>query len=49
MSNNMKAKLKEEVEEDPEDKVPVNLYLEPQFKEYVKEKYLVDNPELLNN
>jgi len=27
----------------------VNLYLEDSFKEYVKEKYLVENPEILVN
>ena len=29
--------------------MPVNLYLEDTFKEYIKEKYFVENTEILNN
>jgi hypothetical protein len=35
--------------EDPESMEPVKFYLEETFREYVKEKYLLDNPEILTN
>lgn len=39
----------EESQEDPELLKPMNMYMEDNFKEYVKEKYFVENDQLLNN
>lgn len=47
--NNLKAKLQEEMDQDPEMKKEVSIYLEDTFREYVKEKYFVDNPNILAN
>lgn len=35
--------------EDPEAKKEVKMYEEPSFKEYIKEKYFVENPDILEN
>lgn len=45
---NAKEEMKDR-EENPELYEPVKLYLEEPFKEYVKEKYLVENPQILVN
>ena len=37
------------MEEDPEAKKEVSMYLEETFREYVKEKYLQENPQILSN
>lgn len=47
--NNIKAKLQQEMDEDPELKKEVSLYLEDHFKDYVKEKYYVENPSILQS
>jgi hypothetical protein len=39
----------QEQEENPEAQVPVNMYLDEPFKEYIKEKYFVENVEVLAN
>lgn len=41
--------MQEEQEADPELKKEVGIYLEDTYKEYVKEKYFVENPEILLN
>lgn len=41
--------LEEMDNEDPEAKKEVKMYEEPSFKEYVKEKYFVENPDILEN
>ena len=46
--NNIKEAVRDR-EENPEQYVQVNMYLEETFKEYVKEKYFVENPEILVN
>lgn len=43
-----KAEVQEQIE-NPENSEPVNLYLEESFREYIKEKYFVENPEILAN
>lgn len=45
--NDIKAKLIEEMQEDPELKKEVSMYQEESFREYVKEKYAVEDPNLL--
>ena len=45
----LKQKLQEEMAEDPEAKKEVKMYEEPSFKEFVKEKYFVENPNILEN
>ena len=45
----LKQKLQEEMDEDPEAKKEVSMYLEDSFREYVKEKYFVENPNILMN
>jgi hypothetical protein len=47
--NNLKAKLQQEMDEDPELKKEVAIYQEDTFREYVKEKYFVENPNVLMN
>lgn len=37
----------QEIEEDPEAKKEISMFLEDSFKEYVKEKYYVENPNIL--
>ncbi len=51
MSHKMKEEMlrTQEIEQDPAETTPVNLYMEDAFKQYVKEKYFVDNPEILAN
>lgn len=45
--DNLKAKLQQEMEEDPMAKKEVQMYLEESFRDYVKEKYFVENPSIL--
>jgi hypothetical protein len=40
----VKQKMLEEVQEDPELKKEVGIYMEDSYQEYVKEKYIVENP-----
>jgi hypothetical protein len=47
--NDIKAKLQQEMSEDPELKKDVGIYMEDTYREYVKEKYIVENPAILNN
>ena len=41
--------MTQEMNEDPELKKEAQLYLEDSYREYIKEKYLVDNPTILGN
>jgi hypothetical protein len=41
--------MMQEVQEDPEAKKEIAMYLEDSFREYVKEKYIVENPNILHN
>ena len=45
----MMEELKKKEEEDPKDLEPENMFLQDTFKEYIKEKYLLENPEILAN
>ncbi len=45
----VKEKMLGEMQEDPELKKEVGIYLEDSYTEYVKEKYIVENPEILRN
>lgn len=45
----MVEQLRQEEQEDPRDKEPQNMFLQDSFKEYVQEKYLLENSEILQN
>ena len=47
--DNLKAKLQQEMEEDPMAKKEVQMYLEESFRDYVKEKYFVENASILTS
>ena len=45
----IKQQMQQEMAEDPELKKEVGIYLEDSYQEYVKEKYFVENLEILKN